>query len=184
MIQIDRVGKGSLLSAVLICCLFTGGCNKKEENEAYDTILESRIQETAYAEQMAAEAGYITCEEEGGIHSHRLVTQWYGEAPDCSHGGYQIVICEECGWVDEEAGGKVPPLEHISQGEEIQHGNCTEDTVIVYICSFCGEQTGYERHTEPGEHKWVVKEAEVWDEAALSFQKVTVECCERCNARP
>lgn len=117
-------------------------------------------------------------------HVHDLITQWYGAPPDCSQGGYQMVWCSRCGWVDEEACKSVPPLEHTPIGEEIQHGNCKEDTIVVYTCSQCGEQTGFERHTEPDEHNWVTKEMEVWDEENLTFRIQAFECCEWCNARP
>ena len=117
-------------------------------------------------------------------HVHDLITQWYGAPPDCSHGGYQMVWCSQCGWVDEAACKSVPPLEHTPIGEEIQHGNCKEDTIVVYTCSQCGEQTGFERYTEPDEHNWVTKEMEVWDEENLAFIIQPFECCEWCNARP
>ena len=117
-------------------------------------------------------------------HVHDLITQWYGAPPDCSHGGYQMVWCSQCGWVDEAACKSVPPLEHTPIGEEIQHGNCKEDTIVVYTCSRCGEQTGFERYTEPDEHNWVMKEMEVWDEENLTFEIQSFECCEWCNARP
>lgn len=115
---------------------------------------------------------------------HDMVTQWYGDPPDCTHGGYQAVLCVRCGWVDEAACGNVPALEHIPIAVETQHGNCREDTIIIYTCSQCGEQTGYERHTEPDEHKWVWKDTLVWDEEACEFVTVQIECCERCNIQP
>ncbi|MBQ8232541.1 MAG: hypothetical protein IJZ34_11530 [Lachnospiraceae bacterium] len=122
--------------------------------------------------------------EKAESHVHDLITQWYGAPPDCSHGGYQMVWCSQCGWVDEAACKSVPPLEHTPIGEEIQHGNCKEDTIVVYTCSQCGEQTGFERYTEPDEHNWVTKEMEVWDEENLAFIIQPFECCEWCNARP
>lgn len=115
---------------------------------------------------------------------HDLTTEWYGEAPTCQHGGYRMVYCQVCGWVDETACTGVDPLEHIPVTKEIQHGNCKEDTIIVYVCSECGIQTGYERHQEPDEHKWVWKDTLTWDEESLSYIVTSVECCERCNLRP
>lgn len=114
---------------------------------------------------------------------HDLITEWYGEEPTCQHGGYRMVYCQTCGWVDETACASVEPLEHIPQMEELQHGNCREDTIIVYVCSECGEQTGYERHQESDEHNWVWKDTLVWDEASLAYIVTSVECCERCNLR-
>ena len=121
-------------------------------------------------------------EEELQPAGHQMTTQWYGEAPDCTHGGYQAVLCSVCGWVDETACKSVPPLEHMPVAQEMQHGNCREDTIIVYTCSYCKEQTGYERYPEREEHSWVTKETQVWDEEIFDFVTVSVECCERCNA--
>lgn len=112
---------------------------------------------------------------------HSMTTQWFGDAPTCTHGGYQAVLCDVCGWVDETACHSVAPLEHTPTGKEIQHGNCREDTIIVYTCSECGEQTGYERYPETEEHAWVIKETQVWDEEVYDFVTILVECCERCN---
>lgn len=135
-------------------------------------------------EPPASEAPEVEVQESSEIHDHQLITQWYGAPPDCSHGGYQMVWCSQCGWVDEEACKSVPPLEHTPVGEEIHHGNCKEDTIVVYTCSQCGEQTGFERHTEPNEHNWVIKKMEIWDEETFTFKVEEVECCEWCNARP
>lgn len=118
---------------------------------------------------------------EGGGCAHEMTAEWYGEAPNCTHGGYRIVRCRLCGWVDEAAGGSVDALEHTPAGQEICHGNCREDTIIIYTCTACGQQVGYERHPEPSEHSWVVKEQQIWDEETFAFITVSVQVCERCN---
>lgn len=122
--------------------------------------------------------------EEGSSDSgckHEMVTSWYGEAPDCTHGGYRIVLCRLCGWVSEADSGSVEALEHTPVGQEIQHGNCREDTIIIYTCTACGQQVGYERYPEPGEHSWVYKEQQIWDEEKFAFVTILVQVCERCN---
>ena len=145
---------------------------------------QSEQPESEAPEPPASEAPEVEVQESSEIHDHQLITQWYGAPPDCSHGGYQMVWCSQCGWVDEEACKSVLPLEHTPVGEEIHHGNCKEDTIVVYTCSQCGEQTGFERHTEPNEHNWVIKKMEIWDEETFTFKVEEVECCEWCNARP
>lgn len=112
---------------------------------------------------------------------HEMVTSWYGEAPDCTHGGYRIVLCRLCGWVSGADSGSVDALEHTPVGQEIQHGNCREDTIIIYTCTACGQQVGYERYPEPGEHSWVYKEQQIWDEEKFAFITILVQVCERCN---
>ena len=115
---------------------------------------------------------------------HDMVVEWYGEPPDCVNEGYCVALCDRCGWIDEAACSSVPALEHVPVASELQHGNCREDTIIVYICSVCGEQTGYERYPELDEHEWVLKDTLVWDEASFSYKITQIECCDRCNLRP
>ncbi len=147
---------------IIMICLCLAACSKKQEIEAIDSV---------YGD---------VCEENG----HDMEVQWYGAPPDCTKGGYRAVICKICGWVDEAACSSVEPLGHIPQAKELIHGNCREDTIIVYTCTVCGEDTGYDRYPEADEHKWVWKETVVWDEAAMAFVKNQVKCCERCNAQP
>lgn len=145
----------------LFFCLFLASCGKNEEN----------VSDTVSAKE---------CEVSG----HDMEIRWYGEPPDCVNGGYRALICKRCGWVDEKAGESTPPLGHTPVEKELYHGNCREDTVIVYICSVCGEKTGYDRHPEEEEHEWIRKETTVWDEETMSFQKKEIQCCKRCNIRP
>ena len=129
--------------------------------------------------------GSVESEEQGhAATGHSMTVQWFGEPPTCTRGGYQTSVCSKCGWVDANACGDVPPLGHENIGTETQHGNCVDDTIIVYTCSRCGEQTGFERHNEPDEHKWVWKEDLIWNDEIGELVTVKVECCERCNARP
>lgn len=113
---------------------------------------------------------------------HKLITKWFREEPSCFQGGYRIVICSECGWVDEAACGSVEPLPHELVATELQHGNCIEETIIVYICKNCNEQIDYERHVEPDEHKWIWRKKAEWDANTYTFVEKNVLCCERCNA--
>lgn len=115
-------------------------------------------------------------------HVHTMEVLWYGGPPSCTQGGYRIEMCSECGWVDEERTGSVPPLEHELSAKEIQHGNCVEDTILVYICNNCKEQIKYERYPEPEAHEWVLQTITVWDETEYCFREEQIYCCKRCNA--
>ncbi len=147
---------------MLMVCFFLAACSKKQEAVAQDNV-----------------CGDV-CEENG----HDMEVQWYGDPPDCTKGGYRAVICQVCGRVDETACGSVEPLGHVPQAKELVHGNCREDTIIVYTCTVCGEETGYDRYPEADAHEWVWKETVVWDETAMSFVKNQVKCCERCGVQP
>lgn len=151
-----------------ITTLFLGGCVPK--------TLETVIDETV------SESGLIDVgSEQQPEHEHKMETFWYGEPPNCVQGGYRIEMCSECGWIDELRSGTVSPLEHELAGEEIQHGNCVEDTIVVYICKTCGEQIRYERYPEPDEHKMTWQILTVWDEEGCCFKEEQVDYCERCN---
>ena len=153
-----------------IIVLLLSGCSVKEK-----VSVDSAEQVDKSTEPL------IQPEEAKEEHIHDLQIQWFGEEPDCMHGGYKIVLCASCGWVDKTACGEVPALEHALKAIEIQRGNCREDTIISYICTVCGNQIKYERYTEPDEHDWVRKETELWDEEQFEFVTQSVECCERCN---
>ncbi len=154
-----KTGKVIVMVIVFLCLT---ACSKKQESLAQDSV---------YGD---------SCEENG----HQMEVQWYGDPPDCTKGGYRAVICKICGWVEEEACSRVEPLGHTPQAKELMHGNCRKDTIIVYTCTVCGEETGYDRYPEADEHKWVWKESVVWDESSVAFVKRQLQCCERCNARP
>lgn len=148
---------------LLLLCFGMGGCaeqaRKRQETPSGEASMER------------------TCQE----HVHRMSVQWFGEAPNCTHGGYQMAICTLCGWVDEEACGEVAALAHTPAMYIRKQGNCKEDTVIVYECTACGEQSGYERHPEPDKHCWITGESVFWDERIADFVTRQVIYCELCG---
>lgn len=146
------------LFGLLMLCLGMSGCIKQEKKE-WETL----------------------AEEESKEHIHHMSLQWFGEAPDCTHGGYQMAICTICGWVDQSACGEVMALAHTPAIIIQQQGNCREDTVIVYKCTVCGEQIGYERHTESDGHRWMTGETTFWDERVMDFVTQQIWYCELCG---
>lgn len=154
--------------------IFLNGC----VNETSDSFPEDMIDRIAGNIYQNEETPEITALAE---HEHKMEVLWYGEPPSCTQGGYRIEMCSECDWVDDMGSGSVPPLEHELTAEELHHGNCVEDTIIVYICKNCNEQIKYERHPEQEEHKWIYKTITVWDEESRSFREERICCCERCD---
>ena len=164
-----------ILGYLLVCAVVLNGCGLQ------DTIQKEGTGTQEQKEELNISRDVSDTNEEGTDHVHKLQIQWYGEEPDCMQGSYRIVSCVECGWIDEEACGSVPALEHIPVAEEIKHGNCREETIVAYICTRCREEVGYERYIESEEHSWVKKQAEIWDEEKFAFVSSVIECCERCN---
>ena len=112
---------------------------------------------------------------------HRMEEQWFGEMPTCDRGSYLNIVCSVCGFV--QSSESVPALGCVSDaGEELFHGNCREETIVVYHCIRCGRETGFDRHYEPDEHDWITARTDPeWDEEAFDFVSREVTCCSRCG---
>ncbi len=112
---------------------------------------------------------------------HRMEEQWFGEMPSCDRGSYLNIVCNVCGFV--QSSESVPALGCVSDaGEELFHGNCREETIVVYHCIRCGRETGFDRHYEPDEHDWITARTDPeWDEEAFDFVSREVTCCSRCG---
>ena len=112
---------------------------------------------------------------------HRMEEQWFGDMPTCDRGSYLNIVCSVCGFV--QSSESVPALGCVSDaGEELFHGNCREETIVVYHCIRCGRETGYDRHYEPDEHDWITARTDPeWDEEAFDFVSREVTCCSRCG---
>ena len=145
------------------------------------TTSDTIISDTEVSDMTASDISETNVTDE--VHQHQWTVVWLGDSPSCTVGGYQYLVCEECGYVDETSGQEADALGHLPETIELQHGNCVEDTILLSVCSRCGETLGYERYPEPEEHLWVDKVTEVWDEEAFAFVEVTVRCCQRCNVR-
>lgn len=112
---------------------------------------------------------------------HRMEEQWFGEMPSCDRGSYLNIVCSVCGFV--QSSESVPALGCVSDaGEELFHGNCREETIVVYHCIRCGRETGFDRHYESDEHDWITARTDPeWDEEAFDFVSREVTCCSRCG---
>ena len=112
---------------------------------------------------------------------HSMEEQWFGEMPTCDRGSYLNIVCSVCGFV--QSSESVPALGCVSDaGEELFHGNCREETIVIYHCIRCGRETGYYRHYEPDEHDWITARTDPeWDEEAFDFVSREVTCCSRCG---
>lgn len=112
---------------------------------------------------------------------HSMEEQWFGEMPTCDRGSYLNIVCSVCGFV--QSSESVPALGCVSDaGEELFHGNCREETIVVYHCIRCGRETGFDRHYEPDEHDWITARTDPeWDEEAFDFVSREVTCCSRCG---
>lgn len=112
---------------------------------------------------------------------HSMEEQWFGEMPSCDRGSYLNIVCSVCGFV--QSSESVPALGCVSDaGEELFHGNCREETIVVYHCIRCGRETGFDRHYEPDEHDWITARTDPeWDEEAFDFVSREVTCCSRCG---
>lgn len=112
---------------------------------------------------------------------HSMEEQWFGEMPSCDRGSYLNIVCSVCGFV--QSSESVPALGCVSDaGEELFHGNCREETIVVYHCIRCGRETGFDRHYESDEHDWITARTDPeWDEEAFDFVSREVTCCSRCG---
>lgn len=112
---------------------------------------------------------------------HSMEEQWFGEMPTCDRGSYLNIVCSVCGFV--QSSESVPALGCVSDaGEELFHGNCREETIVVYHCIRCGRETGFDRHYESDEHDWITARTDPeWDEEAFDFVSREVTCCSRCG---
>lgn len=112
---------------------------------------------------------------------HLLEDSWFGDPPTCTRGGYLNRYCSRCGYL--ESSTSVPPLEHVpDQGTEMHHGNCRDETIVVYCCVMCSEEIGFERYYETDEHDWIWVDTDpVWSDEAGDFVTKHIECCSRCG---
>ena len=115
----------------------------------------------------------------GGPLCHLWEKTYWPEAPTCRNGGYYYQTCARCGEKGES--GTDPALPHTQVQTEIRHGNCTEETVLVFTCSSCGIELGRDGHTEPNDHDWQQVSYEERNLITGEMETKTVTACSRCH---
>lgn len=117
----------------------------------------------------------------GGLGHDFQITFWNTE-PTCSGEAYYRLICSRC---EENGGdGTAPPLGHSPVSEEICHGDCSTETIVVTTCSSCGLELGRNSWYEDEGHEWVTGTSQpIWSEEVQDFVTYEVTYCTKCNAQ-